>query len=127
MVVIIIMLISSCKKTEIPFLGKWELTETYDGYEFGNKSWTSQPTDAHRILHFIDDHNYTDTESGNSGHIGTCVGTYIYNPKDNSLIRHSNCYVGDERLSVSEVNADILILKVQVIEGAILYKFKAVK
>ncbi len=123
-----LLILTGCKKDEKltgqDITGKWYLVESFDGYVNGGSfTWkdVSEP-DSHQLL-FSSDGKYLKQENDTHA-FQKCAGTYNILP-ENKLELVSNCNTS-ELITVSELTPKMLILEVQVREGVIRYKYKAI-
>jgi hypothetical protein len=120
----------SCTKEKIfqneGIVGKWQLTEVYDGYANGGSfSWNKVSEEYSHSLKFSASGEYSRIEnSGNGGQ--ECSGTYVLDAANNLDIK-TNCQTLTEVMKISELTNSNLIIDRQGIEGIIRYKYKAVK
>lgn len=125
--VISLLTITSCKKSvdNNGLTGNWKLVERYDGYAMGGSfNWHSVAPEYSHILTFNSDGKYFKTEGAASQN--NCVGTYLLQT-DNRLEINSNCNTVTERVFVSILTPETLVIDRAVIEGTIRYKYSASK
>jgi hypothetical protein len=120
--------ISSCKKADIienvGIVGKWQLKEVFDGYaNGGNFMWSSVSNDNSHTLTFKQNGQYNKKDNLN-GNSQECIGTYNFQ-SSNNLAVNSNCNTMTERMFVSELTTNSLILDQSGIEGKTRYKYSA--
>ena len=120
----ILMILFSCKKEtgNGNLIGKWNLIEVYDGYANGGQfKWNKISGESAHYLDFKNDGGYYKKENAN-GNFKECAGTFkIQN--SNQLEINSNCNIGIERGTISELSTSQLIIDHQGIEGIIRYKY----
>lgn len=124
---------SSCKKTEkienVGIVGKWQLKEVYDGYVNGGTfRWNSVSfANAHSLL-FTQNGLYEKKENI-SGNNQVCTGTYSLQTTNNLEVLeiNSSCNTTIEKMFISELTTNSLIIDMSVIEGKIRYKYSASK
>ena len=122
------MILFSCKKEtgNDNIIGKWNLIEVYDGYANGGQfKWNKiSPESAHN-LDFKNNGGYYKKENAN-GNFKECTGTFkIQN--SNRLEINSNCNIGIEEGTISELSTRQLIIDRQGREGIIRYKYNVVR
>ena len=107
-------------------MGKWNLIEVYDGYANGRQfKWNKISTESAHYLDFKNDGDYFKKENVN-GNFKECAGTFkIQN--SNQLEINSNCSIGIEKGTISELSTSLLIIDRQGIEGIIRYKYHFAK
>ena len=124
----ILMILFSCKKEtgNGNLIGKWNLIEVYDGYANGGQfKWNKISEESAHYLDFKNDGGYYKKENAN-GNFNECTGTFkIQN--FNQLEINSNCNIGIERGTISELSISQLIIDRQGIEGIIRYKYHFAK
>ena len=122
------MILFSCKKEtgNGNLIGKWNLIEVYDGYANGGQfKWNKISTESAHYLDFKNEGGYYKKENAN-GNFKECAGTFkIQN--SNQLEINSNCNIGIERGTISELSTSQLIIDRQGIEGIIRYKYHFAK
>lgn len=121
--------VSSCKKSETfknnGIIGKWLLTEVYDGYANGGSfKWNDVALANSHTLEFTPDGKYTRQENEN-GNFQKCYGTYEFNYSN--VVVNTFCEIVPDTLKISELKPTSLIIDRQGIEGTIRYKYKAIQ
>ncbi|NNV54116.1 hypothetical protein [Limnovirga soli] len=120
--------IASCKKADIienvGIVGKWQLIEVFNGYANGGDfTWSPVSIDNAHTITFTQNGEYNKKENLN-GNNQECIGTYSFQTSNNLEV-NSNCNTITEKMFVSELSTNSLILDQSVIEGKIRYKYSA--
>jgi hypothetical protein len=122
-------LISCVKKDVVEnagLIGKWRLTEVYDGYgNGGNYTWKNVPKENTHLLVFTTDGKYERNENA-GGAFQKCSGTFQL-LADNKLEVNSSCQTITEHMKISELSPHILIIDRSGIEGVVRYKYVSEK
>lgn len=106
--------------------GRWRLTEVYDEYgSDGPNLWHSVSNEDTHYLEFTEDGQYKKLESS-SNQFRQCSGTYQL-LHDNKVAVNSSCETEIERMTISELTNDNLIIDRLGTEGVIRYKYKVDK
>lgn len=124
---------SSCKKTEnienVSIVGQWQLKEVYNGYANGGSFiWNSVSIEDSHTLTFTQNGKYERKENIN-GNNQECTGTYNLHTSNNLEILevNSGCNIMTEKMFLSELTTNSLIIDHPVMEGKIRYKYIASK
>ncbi len=117
----------ACKKQNATVVealyGKWKLTEMYDEYGSGAPYVWNAVSDANsHYLEFIANSHYKKTESS-GGPYRECSGTYKFLTHTKIEV-NSTCEPKIERITISELTNEILIIDHLGTEGVIRYKYK---
>ena len=120
--------IASCKKADIiekvGIVGKWQLIEVFNGYANGGDfTWSPVSIDNAHTITFTQNGEYNKKDNLN-GNNQECIGTYSFQTSNNLEV-NSNCNTITEKMFVSELTTNSLILDQSVIEGKIRYKYSA--
>jgi hypothetical protein len=106
--------------------GKWILTEVYDPYAYGGSSfWHTVSNDQSHYLQFTSTGEFKKIENS-GGAFQQCSGTYRLS-SENRLEVNSSCPTLVEKMTISELTIQSLIIDVIGTEGVIRYKYKADK
>lgn len=129
-IALILTTILSCKKTNnienVGLIGKWQLKEVFNGYaNGGDYKWNIVAVDNSHTLTFGQNGQYILKENVN-GNNQECIGTYSLQTSNNLEV-NSNCSMLTEKMFISELTANSLILDREGIEGKIRYKYSASK
>jgi len=127
---LILLTISSCKKTELPknagIVGKWHLKEVFDGYvNGGNFQWHVVSIEGSHTLIFTEDNRYKKKENINNNN-WECNGMYSLQNLTELEI-NSNCNTVTERVFISELTPVSMIIDRSGIEGKIRYRYQSLK
>ena len=107
-------------------VGKWKLIEIYNGYANGGDfSWHIVSIEDSHNLEFTGIGVYKRRENLN-GNFQQCLGTYQLLP-DNNIEVNTNCYITVEKMIISNLTNQNLIIDRSGIEGVIRYKYNAEK
>ena len=117
----------ACKKqnaiVDKALYGKWKLTEMYDEYgAAGTYLWNDVSNENAHYLEFTANSHYKKTESS-GGAFRQCSGTYKFLTHTKIEV-DSNCEPKIERLTISELTNETLIIDHLGTEGVIRYKYK---
>lgn len=127
--ILLLSVISSCKKTETfknnGIIGKWLLTEVYDGYvNGGHFKWNAVGIENSHTLEFTPEGKFTRQENEN-GNFQKCSGTYEF--LYSKVVVNTYCEILPDTLNISELKPTSFIIDRQGIEGTIRYKYKAIE
>lgn len=126
----IVLFLSSCAKKDgvvnDGLIGKWQLTEVYDGYfNGGGFKWNPIPSEDSHTLQFEVNGEFTQ-EYFNRGSNQICFGSYTIFPGMKVQI-NDNCNTVSYIKNVTELSPSTLIIDMQGIEGTIRFKYQAVQ